>query len=92
MKGNISGIFFGFSQCILYVIAGIVFYLGAIFIHSHNISVSDVFTSTYAIILAGVTIGNNAHFMPDIEAAKISAVNIFLTLDAEDEDQLQVKS
>lgn len=39
-----------------------------------------------------INIGNSAHFMPDINAAKLAAANIFSILDAEDEDQLQIKS
>jgi hypothetical protein len=39
-----------------------------------------------------MTVGNNTHFMPNVTAAKYSAANIFEILDADDEDQLQVKS
>jgi ATP-binding cassette subfamily B (MDR/TAP) protein 1 len=42
-------------------------------------------------MFTGITAGNNAHFMPDVAAAKNSAANIFEVLDSEDEDQLQIK-
>ena len=35
--------------------------------------------------------GNNAHFMPDAVVAKNAAVNLFLILDTEDEDQIQMR-
>ena len=43
----------------------------------NNLSIDDVFTAIYSILFAGMTAGNNSHFMPDIAAAKASAANIF---------------
>ncbi len=91
-KGNISGILFGFTQCIMYVTFSLVLYLGAIFLRDNNLAIIDIFTAAYAILFMGVDIGNSAHFMPDMVAAKKAAANIFSILDEEDEDQLQVKS
>lgn len=91
-KGNISGLLFGFSQLIMYVVFALIFYLGAVFIRDNNLSIADVFTAIYSIMFAGMTAGNNSHFMPDVAAAKNSAANIFEILDSEDEDQLQVKN
>jgi ABC-type multidrug transport system fused ATPase/permease subunit len=90
-KGNISGILFGFSQLIMYVVFALIFYLGAVFIRDNNLSIADVFTAIYSIMFAGMTAGNNSHFMPDVATAKNSAANIFEILDGEDEDQLQIK-
>lgn len=36
-----------------------------------------MFTAVFAILFAGMTAGNNAHFMPDAASAKNSAANIF---------------
>lgn len=36
-----------------------------------------MFTALYAILFAGMTAGNNAHFLPDEAAAKNSAANLF---------------
>lgn len=91
-KGNISGILFGISQLIMYVVFALIFFLGAVFIRDNNLSISDVFTAIYSIMFAGMTAGNNSHFMPDVAAAKNSAANIFEILDSEDEDQLQIKT
>jgi len=35
--------------------------------------------------------GNNAYFLPDMAVAKQSAANLFEIIDAEDEDQIQVR-
>ncbi len=57
----------------------------------HQLSVADVFTAIYSIMFAGMTAGNNSHFMPDVASAKNSAANIFEILDDEDEDQKQIR-
>lgn len=75
----------------MYVVFALIFFLGAVFIRDNGLSISDVFTAIYAIMFAGMTAGNNSHFMPDVAAAKNSAANIFQILDQEDEDQLQIK-
>lgn len=56
-----------------------------------GVSLLDVFTAVYSIFFAGITIGNNSNFLPDINEAKLSASHIFLILDDEDELQLQVR-
>ena len=40
-------------------------------------------------MFAGMTAGNNAHFMPDTAACKNSAANLFEIQDSQDEDQMQ---
>lgn len=49
-----------------------------------------MFTAVFAIMFAGMTAGNNAHFMPDVAACKNSAANLFEIQDSQDEDQMQV--
>lgn len=49
----------------------------------------DMFTAVYAILFAGMTAGNNAHFAPDAAACQAAAANLFSILDSEDEDQKQ---
>jgi ABC-type multidrug transport system fused ATPase/permease subunit len=73
----------------MYVVFALIFYLGAVFIRANHLSIADVFTAIYSIMFAGMTAGNNSHFMPDVAAAKNSAANIFEILDEEDEDQIQ---
>lgn len=78
-KGNTSGFLYGLSQFIMVTIFGILFYLGAIFVRDNpeTVTVEKMFTAIYAIMFAGMTAGNNAHFMPDAAACKNSAANLF---------------
>ena len=48
-----------------------------------------MFTAIYAIMFAGMTAGNNSHFIPDAAACNNSAANIFQIQDSLDEDQMQ---
>ena len=89
-KGNISGILYGLSQIIMFVIFGLIFYLGAIFVRDfRDADLTEMFTAVYAILFAGMTAGNNSHFIPDIAACKTSAAHLFSIMDSTDEDQLQ---
>ena len=91
-KGMISGFMYGLSQIILFLVFGLIFYLGIIFMNRNNLSIDDVFTAIFAITFSGMTAGNNAHFMPDMAAGKKAAASIFEIQDAKDEDQLQQES
>lgn len=74
----------------MFIIFGVLFYLGAIFVRDNeDVTIDDMFTAVYAILFAGMTAGNNAHFMPDAAAAKNSAANLFDIQDGTDEDQIQ---
>lgn len=91
-KGNASGFFFGLSQVLMFAIFGILFYLGAIFVRDNEeVGTEDMFTAVFAILFAGMTAGNNAHFIPDQAACKMSAINLFMIQDSKDEDQLQIE-
>ena len=50
-----------------------------------------MFTAVFAILFAGMTAGNNSHFLPDEAACQNSAANLFMIQDSEDEDQMQVR-
>ena len=69
MKKNalVSGFFFGLSQVLNFIVFGLLFYIGTIFMQKYGVSLLDVFTAVYEIFFAGITIGNNSHFMPDID-------------------------
>lgn len=67
-----------------YLVFGILFYIGTIFIRDNGVDLLNVFTAVYSIFFAGISLGNNSHFMPDIFEAKLSASNIFTILDSED--------
>jgi hypothetical protein len=52
--------------------------------NANNLQTADVFTAIFSIMFAGMTAGNNGHFLPDVAAAKNSAANIFEILDGQD--------
>ena len=91
-KGVLTGFLFGLSQLITYFIMGFLFFIGSVFIRDNaEVSVEDMFTAVYALVFAAMSAGNNAHFMPDAAAANNAAANLFLILDTEDEEQIQIK-
>ena len=73
----------------MYLVFGLILYLGAVFVEANNLDTVDMFIAVFAITFAAMTTGNNMVFMPDLAAAKTSAANLFLILDSIDEDQLQ---
>ena len=89
-KGLMGGFFFGLSQFILFLVFGLIFYLGIVFMNANNLSIGDVFVAIYAIMFSGMTAGNNAHFMPDMNNSRRAAASLFEIQDSTDEDQLQV--
>lgn len=90
-KGNVSGLLFAVSQLIMFFVFGLIFFLGTVFKRDNNLGIDNVFTAIYAIFFSAMTVGNNSHFMPDIEEGKLAAARLFEVIDGEDEDQLQVK-
>jgi len=76
-KGNVSGLLFGFSQIVMFVIFALIFYIGTLFIRDAGATPTDVFTAIYAITFSAMTAGNNSQFLPDIGAAKNAAANLF---------------
>jgi ATP-binding cassette subfamily B (MDR/TAP) protein 1 len=84
-KGNCSGLLFGFSQIVMFIIFALIFYIGTIFIRDNpGVTVNDVFTAIYAITFSAMTVGNNAHFLPDMASGKNAAASLFEILDSED--------
>jgi hypothetical protein len=66
-KGNVSGILFAFSQLIMFFVFGLIFFLGTVFKRDNHLAIDEVFTAIYAIFFSAMTVGNNSHFMPDIQ-------------------------
>lgn len=44
-----------------------------------------MFTAIFAIMFAGMSAGNNSHFMPDMAVCNSAAANLFLIQDSKDE-------
>ena len=84
-KGNVSGLLYGFSQFIMFLIFGLLFFIGSLFVRDNaEVSIEDMFTAVFGILFAGMTAGNNAHFMPDMAACNSAAANIFFIQDSKD--------
>lgn len=90
-KGNISGFSMGLSQIIMFVVFGLIFFLGSVFKRDNGLSIDQVFTAIFAIFFAAMTAGNNSHFLPDIQQGKLAASRLFQIIDGEDEDQMQIR-
>jgi hypothetical protein len=43
----ISGFFFGLSQILNFIVFGLLFYIGTIFMQKYGVSLLDVFTAVY---------------------------------------------
>jgi ATP-binding cassette subfamily B (MDR/TAP) protein 1 len=65
----------------LFIIFGLIFYIGALFVKDVGVSVSNVFTAIYGIVFSAIAVGNTFHFSPDLGVAKVSAANLFEILD-----------
>jgi ABC-type multidrug transport system fused ATPase/permease subunit len=91
-KGTKLGLLYGFSQLILLFTFGVLFYFGALIMRDNpDVSLLNIFYGIMTITWAGWYSGNNFYFMPDVVTGKQSAENLFMILDSEDEDQIQIK-
>ncbi len=93
-KGMISGLMFGFSQAITFLIFGSIFLAGAAFIRDGILtntfneqgeltrSASEkLFVALFGIMFAGFGAGQNSQFMPDVAEGNLSAARLFKILD-----------
>lgn len=81
-KGNLSGLLFGASQLVMFVIFALVFYIGTIFVRKYQLNFVDVFVAIYALTFGAMTVGNNTQMMPDLAGCKTSAAYLFAILDS----------
>jgi hypothetical protein len=51
----------------MFVVFGLIFFLGTVFKRDNNLEIDQVFTAIYGIFFSAMTVGNNSHFLPDIE-------------------------
>lgn len=62
----------------MFLAFGILFYIGTLFIRDiEGVTILKVFTAIYAVTFSAMTVGNNAHFLPDVAAGKNAAANLF---------------
>jgi ABC-type siderophore export system fused ATPase/permease subunit len=85
----LSGLFFGLSYMIMYVVIGLVVYLAILFKIHNNLSSDNIFSVIFLITFAGMTAGNSLMYLPDMSSAKQSLRRIFCLLNQKDEDELR---
>ena len=85
-KKLISGLVFGVSFLILFVVYGLIFYLAAVFIRNNNLEITNAFSAVFLVLFSGMIAGNNAKNIPDLGRLKVVADKIFKLIDLKDED------
>jgi len=76
-KGNISGALYGLSQCIMFVIFGLIFWICSLLIKSYGVTFQQVFNVIYTIMMITFVVGGNSQLMPDMGSSQNSAANLF---------------
>ncbi|KAK4351582.1 hypothetical protein RND71_030895 [Anisodus tanguticus] len=80
-QGLISGIGFGVSFALLFLVYATSFYAGARLVQDGKITFSDVFRVFFALTMAAVGISQSSSLAPDSSKAKVAAASIFAILD-----------
>lgn len=80
---HIAGAAFGFSSCIRFLYIGLVFYIGATFISSLDITSDKVYKAVIIIFTTAMGAGLTLRTVPDTTGAKESAEKIFEIIDKE---------
>ncbi|KAL9141817.1 hypothetical protein ABFS82_14G129600 [Erythranthe guttata] len=82
-QGLISGIGFGSSFALLFLVYGASFYFGARLVEDGKTTFSEVFRVFFALTMAAMAISQSSAFAPDSTKAKSAAASIFAILDRE---------
>ncbi|KAL1550313.1 ABC transporter B member 11 [Salvia divinorum] len=80
-QGLISGVGFGISFALLFLVYATSFYAGARLVEDGKINFSDVFRVFFALTMAALAISQSSSFAPDSSKAKVAAASIFTILD-----------
>ncbi|OIT06993.1 PREDICTED: ABC transporter B family member 11-like [Nicotiana attenuata] len=80
-QGLISGIGFGVSFALLFLVYATSFYAGAHLVQDGKITFSDVFRVFFALTMAAIGISQSSSLAPDSSKAKDAAASIFAILD-----------
>ncbi|KZV40214.1 hypothetical protein F511_27600 [Dorcoceras hygrometricum] len=79
--GLVSGVGFGFSFALLFLVYATSFYAGARLVEDGQITFTDVFRVFFALTMAALAISQSSSFAPDSKKAKGAASSIFAILD-----------
>lgn len=80
-QGLVSGLGFGSSFALLFLVYATSFYAGAKLVEDGKITFSDVFRVFFALTMAAMAISQSSSFAPDSGNAKSAAASIFSILD-----------
>ncbi|XP_057776687.1 ABC transporter B family member 11-like [Salvia miltiorrhiza] len=80
-QGLISGIGFGISFALLFLVYATSFYAGARLVEDGKITFSDVFRVFFALTMAALAISQSSSLARDSSKAKVAAASIFAILD-----------
>ncbi|XP_039267518.2 ATP-dependent translocase ABCB1-like [Styela clava] len=81
-KALITGLGYGFSQCVIYFAYAGVFRLGIYLVEIGDMEFEDVFKVLTAVIFGAMAVGQNSSFAPDYAEAKVSASRMFKLFDS----------
>jgi hypothetical protein len=65
------------SYMIMYLVIGVIAYVGIVFKTNNNLSIEEIFCSILLISFSGFTIGSSLVYFPDIDGTKKSLQRIF---------------
>ncbi|KAL8142669.1 hypothetical protein V2J09_015701 [Rumex salicifolius] len=81
--GFISGLGFGVSNALLFLVYALSFYVGAQLVARGKTTFGDVFQVFFALTMAAIGISQSSSMSPDSSKAKTAAASIFAILDRE---------
>lgn len=76
---------------VMYVIIGLIIYLGINFKINMNLSTGDVFCTIYLISFTGLNAGISILYFPDVSAAKASLRRMFRLLSLKEDRDITLK-
>lgn len=85
----LTGLIFGLSFFVLFMVYGLIFYLSSIFIRDNSLEITSAFSAVFLVLFSGIIAGNNVKNIPDLSLLKVTADKLFALIDLEDEDQAQ---
>ncbi|XP_061734955.1 bile salt export pump-like [Nerophis ophidion] len=80
-KANIYGLFFGLSQCVIFMAYAASFRYGGYLVSSEGLPYVIVFRVISAVVISGTALGRASSFTPDYAKAKTAAAQFFKLLD-----------
>ena len=91
-KAIFSGAMYGMSSFVQFSSIGLIFFLSAVYIRDHNLSIDGSMEAIFLVLFASVSAGNNAIYMSDISTGRTGAKTIFNVIDLEDEHEARRNS